>query len=368
MTYRVVPFFVCLPMLCSNCSKKTVQVNADALLTGLALHTHRTSPPDIAGFQQSIDTGAAFGVNMMAWFDQWVSLEPSPNNYAFTQSPINPLKFLDPTDTKIKSFVYSIKMIETNLKTTPADLQSVSFGDPQMINRFAKLIDTFAKADPAIRKITHILIGNEVDGYLSSHPSEKRGFISFYQAAVNYIHLKLPKVKVGTIITFNGAKSDPSLFNALQTFGDFTCYTYYAEDPAKSPFTMKVPADVLADINWMANNTGGKPFAFTEIGYTSATGNNSSENLQAAFVSAMFDTFKAYKCSPKIEFINYQGMYDYPAGACGSYGQGQGLTDTISICGFMNNLGLKSWNTGQPKPAWNIFKSRLAEFNKIECK
>jgi hypothetical protein len=72
----------------------------------------------------------------------------------------------------------------------------------------------------------------------------------------------------------------------------------------------------------------------------------------------MFDALRSYKDDGKLEFIFYHGLYDYPANYCGLYAQSQGI-DSTTLCGFMNNLGLKNYRTGQPKQAWNVFVDKL---------
>ena len=344
-----------------SCLKSFSQINSDTLLTGLALTQYQNSPIGVQGFWDAIDTCASIGVKMFEFFDFWYNLEPTPNHYDFQNSPIGPLTGLDPTGTKIKSYVYFIKMIDSNVKTVPSDLQSVSFGDTQMINRFYKLIDTFSITDSHISRITHLLIGNEVDAYLTYHPAEINGFVAFYQAAVNYVHIKMPTVKVGTAITYFGAKNNPSLFNALKAYGDFVDYTYYPDVPA-----IPLPTIVMDDINWMATNTGNKPFSLTEVGFSASIVKHSSDSLQAVFVDALFNNIKNYMCYHKVEFIDYQGMYDYAPYDCGPYAQSQGVDSNI-ICDLMNNVGLKHWATGQPRPAWNIFKNKIIEVNTQPC-
>ena len=251
-------------------------------------------------------------------------------------------------------------MIDSNRKTFPADLNTRPFDDPLVISRFKSLVDNIA-ALPSINRVAYILIGNEVDGYLTDNPAELDAFATFYQQAVAEVHAKLPLVKVGTIITFNSVVSNPAIFNALTPFSDFICYTYYPTNNASPNWQMRPPGDAAADIAFMAKKAGGKPFAFTEIGYPSATENNSSEVLQKQFVENMFDALQPYKQKGQLAFLFYHGLYGYTPGFCGQYAQAQGI-DSAYLCGFMNTLGLKDYATGQPKQAWGAFVSKLGSW------
>jgi hypothetical protein len=254
-------------------------------------------------------------------------------------------------------------MIDTNLKLVPDDLANLDFDSSEIIMRFSSLLDKIFTEVPSIGRVSHILIGNEIDGYLSTNPDQLQRFKVFYLAALQKIHSLNPKVKVGTIITFNAAKNNAVLFDIFKSAGDFICYTYYPTNEQDSiPWQMRPPNQIQNDVEWMVQNANDKPIAFTEIGYASSSANSSSEIQQAEFVQAMFNSLKQYIANRKIEFVYYHGMYDYPKGFCKQYASQQGV-DSTYLCGFMNNLGLSSWETGQPKPAWSTFVGNLKEIN-----
>lgn len=326
-------------------------------LVGLSLLLDQNAVPGLAGITESIDEVTSKGINLFGMAPEWPELEPEPNKYSFHDALINPLTLTDPRQAKFKSYILVLKMIDSNRKTVPGDLSGRHFDDPLVIARFNNLLDTLSKL-PSIGRVSHILIGNEVDGYLTIHPAELNAFLFFFQAAVTHLHTILPSVKVGTIITFNAAKNNPGIFNTLAPYGDFIGYTYYPTDDANSNWQMRPPTDVSMDIAKMAAKAGNKPFAFTETGYPSSTENHSSEGLQKQFVDNMFNALRPYKEQGRLAFLFYHGLYDYPAGVCGPYAQSQGI-DSAYLCGFMNHLGLKNYTTGTPKQALNAFTDQL---------
>ncbi len=347
---------------CAN--DKTIEpdkvINQNGGLVGLSLIVNQNTPPGLPSFLAAIDDVTSKGINLFGMAPEWSELETAPFTYSLQDPLVNPLTLIDPDKTKFKSYILVLKMIDSNRKTVPADLSTHSFDAPLVMSRFKSLIDKLSTL-PSIDRISHILIGNEVDGYLSANPTELNAFATFYKESINYIHRKMPLVKVGTIITFNAAINHPTIFNTLIPDSDFIGYTYYPTDDTNPNWQMRPPSDVLADITLMAAKAGDKPFAFTEIGYPSSTANNSSEILQKQFVENMFDALRSYKEKGKLEFIFYHGQYDYPTDFCVQYRQAQGVASTY-LCGFMNNLGLKNYVTGQPKQAWNAFVNKLEDW------
>ncbi|MEP7319031.1 MAG: hypothetical protein ABI921_09825 [Panacibacter sp.] len=355
-------FALCFTFAITACSgnKTVVPVNQKEGLVGLSLLLNQNSAAGLAGLLESINEVSPKGINLFGMSPEWPQLEPAALIYSLQDQIVNPLTLTDPGKTNFKSYILVLKMIDTQRKTVPSDLSALSFDDPAVISRFKSLIDNLSEL-PSISRVSHILIGNEVDGYLSANPAALSAFSTFYKASIAHIHTKMPQVKVGTIITFNSLTDHPEIFNTLTPSSDFICYTYYPTDNTNPNWEMRPPTDAIADIALMAQKAGDKPFAFTEIGYSSSIENNSSETLQKQFVENMFDALQPYKDEGKLAFIFYHGLYDYPPDFCSGYAQSQGI-DPAYLCGFMNNLGLKNYITGQPKEAFDAFFNKLADW------
>lgn len=349
--------FIFISSGCSN-NKSEVINNKKQGLIGLSLLLKQNSQQGLPGVLESLNEVTSLGINLFGMSPEWTDLESSPNTFSFQDQIVNPLTLTDPDKTKFKSYILVLKMIDSNRKILPEDIASLSFDNLLTTNRFKSLIDNLSTL-PSLKRVSHILIGNEVDGYLSSNPAELNAFLTFYQEAINEIHSKIPFVKVGTILTFSSVVNNPTIFNALAPPSDFICYTYYPTNEASPNWQMLPPSNTIADINLMAQKSGNKPFAITEIGYPSSVENNSSEILQEQFVVNMFNALSTYKDNGKLDFIFYHGLYDYPTGFCNQYAQSQNIDPTY-LCGFMNNLGLKSYETGVPKASYQTFIDKLA--------
>ena len=302
-----------------------------------------------------MDLVTSNGMNVFSFAADWADLEPSPGVFALHDPLVNPLTLLLPDYPQIKGVTFVLKMIDTNTRPMPPDLRARSFGDPEVVSRFEALIDAIA-AEPASGRITHLLLGNEVDGYLSQHPEELPAFGVFYQRAVERIHARLPAARVSTIVTFASLTGHPEVFDRLDPAGDFSCFTYYptAPDTVAGAWQMRPVAEIGADIDFMARQADGKPFAFTEIGYSASPVNGSSEERQAEFVRAMFRALNVYAGTGRLAFLLYHALYDYPPDACGPYAQAQGVPP-VALCSFMGNLGLRRYDTGEAREAWGAF-------------
>ena len=102
-------------------------------------------------------------------------------------------------------------------------------------------------------------------------------------------------------------------------------------------------------MDWLGKLACGKPFAFTEIGYSADPSNNSTEDAQATFVDTMFSVLQPYRDEGQISFILYHALYDYPPSACAPF-------DAYpTICSFLESLGLRKYTTGAPRKAWDSF-------------
>lgn len=346
-----------LMIFVQSCSKSPIipaKPEPSPVLIAPAMFQHKNSAPGLQGYYDEMDLLINNGMNLWGWaVEDWKDLEPSTETYNLQDYLINPLTLLVPKYPQLKGVVFVLKMIDTNVRKMPTDIETKPFDDPEVIQRFEKLIDAIA-AEPSTKRITHILLGNEVNGYLSRHPEELDAFSTFYQRAVNRIHTKMPGVRVSTILTFD-VFGHPDVFDELSRHSDFITYTYYpiAHNPG-IPWQMLPVSELKAAIDVMAARAGNKQFAFTEIGYSSSPLNGSSEEQQAEFVREMFRVLDTYQEKGQIVFLLYHALYDYEPSVCGPYAEEQGV-DPTEICAFMNNLGLRSWETGKPRKAWNVF-------------
>jgi hypothetical protein len=329
-------------------------------LVGLAVNESALAAPGNQGFEDAASLMVASGGNAFLTSATWHDVELTSGQISFQNGLDGPVSLIVSAHPEITGVVYVLKMIDSNIRVMPDDLQSLSFDDATVVMRFQNLIDALA-ADPASARISHILLGNEVDGYLSQHPDEEAAFETLLEAGIDRVHLKLPNAKVATIVTAGGARSSPALIAALNAHTDFVSYTYYPDDGdilGNAPLQMKPIAEIDADLQFLADSAGAKPFAFTEIGCSSTTAYASSEDLQAQFVTEVFRIFKPSRDLGQVAFMIYQLIYDYAPDLCGPYAAAQGVSPD-AICPLMNGAGLRNYSDGTPKKSWNVFLDAL---------
>lgn len=322
-------------------------------------------------FTDQMDILTENGMNLFGFSANWKDLELSPYEFDLQANPINPLTLLIPKYPQVKGVVFVLKMIDTNWKPMPKDLETKSFDDPEVLRRFDALIDAIA-VEPSTKRITHILLGNELDGYLGQHPEETEAFEVFYNRALLRIHQKLPGVKVGTIFTAGGILGNVNIanfFNKINRYSDFIDYTYYPVHELKRgnisvDWQMMPVSEIENNLTDLAKHAGNKPFAFTEIGYSSSPINNSSEEKQAKFVQEMFRILSPYQKKGQIDFILYSFMYDAPPNFTEPYAREQGFKASKEFHAFMDNIGLRSYETGKPRKAWKAFVEGVKEWDK----
>lgn len=305
-------------------------------------------------------------MNLFPYAQNWDEIETSPGQYALQGTVINPLTLLVPRY-PLKGVLLVIKMIDTNTRTMPSDLQNKPFDDPEVRQRFLAMLHAIAQ-EPSTKKLTHILLGNEVDAYVSAHPKELNAFVGLLKESFDQLHRDLPGVKVGTITTFD-ALNHPQIFQRLIEYSDFVDYTYYPINGLSGGlfskgWQMRPIADVATDLHAMAKAAGHKPFSFTEIGYSASSLNNSSEDKQAEFVQTVFDTLETYHQQNRIAFISWSSFSDMPPEFCNGYAYAQGIDNSKEFCAFLGNLGLRTYEDNRARKAWSIFVTNVGKWTK----
>src|SRR5262249_60833555 len=109
--------------------------------------------------------------------------------------PFKPLTLVVPRYPTLEATVLVIRMIDTNARSMPSDLSTRRFNDPELIERFTALLDAIATR-PGIGRVTHVLLGNEVDAYLRNHRDEAEDFIVLFQGTAPHLRKPLPPVQV----------------------------------------------------------------------------------------------------------------------------------------------------------------------------
>jgi hypothetical protein len=242
----------------------------------------------------------------------------------------------------------TLKVLDTNNRTTPPDLASLAFDAPEVERRFHALIDTLKpQLGPKVR---YLSIGNEVDVYLAANPRTFDAYARFYADAVDYVHAKLPGVSVGLTGTFEGSRGGFAAKMAqLNTSSDVVVMTYYPLGPR---FVPRPPSTAKPDIAQMLTIASGRPLVLQEVGYPSATRLSSSEGAQGEFATQVLAAWHA--AGAQIPLLNWFALGDLTTEVCDTFTHYYALPGDANFSAYLCSLGLRRVD-GVPKVSWQAF-------------
>jgi hypothetical protein len=276
----------------------------------------------------------------------WPNLEPSPGGYDFmTANQI----ITDQNQGPFRIHV-AVDVINTTVREVPPDLASAPFDSPQMMTRFTNML--MALLNQFGTRIDSIAIGNEVDVYLSAHPTEWSAYATFYGQASMLIRTMYPSVRVGVTSTFGGATHAQTgpLIAGLNSVSDVFMMNYY---PLNANYTPRDPSVVTDDFVKILAASQGKPILLQEVGYPTSTTLGSSEQMQAQFVTNVFSEWM--KAGDKIQYLSFFLLHDDTPQNCQLIADQFGVTDPNFVL-FFCSLGLRNSN-GTDKLGWPALKS-----------
>lgn len=247
-----------------------------------------------------------------------------------------------------------IRPLHTSRKVVPADLMNLPLDDPQVIERFERLLDWIATQIPRV-ELTSLSIGSEVDIYLWGDPQRWQAWTTFYAAVASYARKLFPGTLISCETTY-AAFGGPDLdrVRQLHRHSDAIGVSYYPMTAGLAG--VRPPAAVHADFRTVVNAIPVKPIIYYQIGYPSSPVLGSSPEQQAAFIS---ETFRAWDEHPqRILMLNFQWMHETPEIGLDQYAEYYRY-DTPEFRAFLGSLGFQSWS-GKPKPAWEALRREAA--------
>jgi len=261
---------------------------------------------------------------------------PNPNNLAIADA------FYPGVNTQIS---LAINPIDTVKRRMPSDLMSLPFDDPTVISRYENLLQWAFTQIPDLQ-LTSLTIGNEVDAYLDSNPSQWPQYITFFQQVSAYARSLRPGLKVGVKGEFSGM-TGPAQANmqALNQYSDVVEVTYY---PLNSDFSPELPTVVSTDFNTITSLYPGRILHLLEVGYPSGSACGSSESMQSQFVDQVFSAWDAHYSQIKV--ISFFALTDFSPQTVSQLETYYGLSSTC-FAAYLGNLGLITYN-GVQKQAY----------------
>ena len=289
----------------------------------------------------------AMGVREVSVSLDWSLLEPSVGNYDNTLPAI--IDTFYPLQTGDLTLI--MRPLDTPGPSVPAELAGLPYDDSAMISAFENFLVNIHAQLPTLNasgKLKRIHVGNEIDTYLGTDAVRWAQWQTFFQAAKAKINsLWGSSVKVSSIVQFStlSGTNKLTLYLNLLPELDEAVLTYY---PLNADFTMRPASTVATDFSFMVNAIPGEIILLQECGYPSSAVNNSSETLQADFVSAVFEAWDTY--IDRIRLIDFTWQYDVSSSTVDQwiidYGMAGNPNET-EFRAYLETLGLAYYDSAE---------------------
>jgi hypothetical protein len=297
------------------------------------------------------DYGDAFtlatsvGMQVTSLSLSWDELESSPNHYG-TQENLLELAndFYSQQGVAIS---LALTPIDTNNLRLPTYLKDKAFDDPEVIERFKRLLDYVFSQLPDL-ELSSLAIGNEIDSYLGTNKQLWQQYTRFFQETSAYARSKRSGLLVGSKLGFGGLTGEAHTLSAnlIQT-SDVVMLTYY---PLNNDFTVKNPDVVHEDFAKLVKLFPNKPIYILEAGYPSSPLLGSSEETQADFVREIFRAWDTQ--AEHIKLLDFLWLHDIPPAVVEELGDYYGFRDEKFLA-YLATLGLRTFD-GEDKEAFKV--------------
>lgn len=313
------------------------------LRIGLSVNPFATEKYDGSSIEPHFKQAVAAGISIVYISPKWNEIEPKASEYRF-----------DSVDADIERAVRNnvpvvcdFRVIDTNQRAMPTDLQKKDFDDREVHARLLAALDALA---PHFRgRVRWLMIGNEIDPYFGGHSREVSAYARLFGDGAQHAKQLVPGLMVSATATVGGLNQINGLLRPIYSQSDFVGLTYY---PLNADFTVRGPDTVASDFARMVEAAAGKPILLQEVGYPSSTRNNSSDSQQAQFFQQVFDSLRRYRNN----FIaaNFFLMADFPDWLVDQFSRYYG-SNAERFRSYLKTLGVFD-DQGRPKPSWKVFQ------------
>jgi len=313
--------------------------------------TANLAPSEASSYLTVLSRVRSSGADMQYVSLQWDTFAPDPG-------PIDASSVRALVDGLEGLFGYAVYLnlatIDTNNDRRPLYLRARAWDDPVVEARLDSTIDALVSAlqHPTPRPLIAFAIGNEVDAYLSAHPSERLAYERLLAHEYAHFHAVLPGTPVGVSTISPMNSPDAAIADSIQALGDLVIYTYYPFQGG-SDFVHRPTTTLEPDFDAMSVRAGAKPWALQEVGYTSSPVNGSSGAAQADFVRR-FRARIGRESRDRLLFANWFLYTDFSSTLVQQLTGYYGFTSPGFVA-YLGNLGLRD-SLGGDKPAWAAWK------------
>ncbi len=307
------------------------------------------NPASVQGFTpramtERFEESVRAGVSYVYLSPKWNELERQKGRYNFKDIDFQ----VDEALRYNLPLVCNLRILDTNQRSMPSDLQNRSLRDRELTDRLVAMLRALM---PHLKgRARYILIGNEIDGYFKQHRGEVQDYADLFRTGAAAIKLMQPGANVSVSITYDGISEADSLLRPILEETDFFALTYY---PLRPDFTVRDPDDVPSDFRRIISAARGKQILLQEVGYPSSPTNNSSEERQAELFRAVFEQLRSHGDV----FIGayFFLMSDLPDSTVNDLARYYSLPNADRFKAFLKTLGMFD-DHGRPKKSWEVFQ------------
>ena len=309
-------------------------------------------------YSTAYDQAMALGAREVSVSLDWSLLEPSVGSYDNSLPAIIDIFY----PMQVGNLTLVLRPLDTPGPSLPTELAGLAYDNPTMIEAFENFLTNLHAQLSTLNangKLRWIHVGNEIDSYLGTDATKWAQWQRFFQAAKAKIEsLWGSQVEVSSIIQFAALSEANKLalyLNLLPAL-DHAVLTYY---PLSFDFTMRPVSSVATDFALMVNKIPGKTILLQECGYPSSSVNNSSETLQADFISAVFEAWDTH--IERIHLIDFTWQYDVSATTVDQWVLDYGMSGNpyeIAFREYLGTLGLANYD-GTEKEALQRLRNEL---------
>jgi len=308
------------------------------------------------------------GLDFIVGITQW--LEPKPGRYVWAGKADDEFQA---HLKEVKDLGYKVSITFTNVhmdqKHIPAYLKGKRFNDPYSLERWQKYLEGFLARYGDY--IDYLNIGNEVNNYFGKNYDEWPDYLEFLRRAEEVIHRLKPEINIGVVLVESRRES---FWKQIEPYCDHLAITYYTPCSAfgKSPTAEALDKNhykyFARTLDQALRIAGDKKILITEIGCATHPDIDSSPELQAQFIDALFQWLDGKE--DEILGVSWLSPTDWPYEHTKK--ALQGYLDAAALqhepfMKYLTSLGLK-YEDGREKPGYAAFKDGIAQYRKAKSR
>ena len=341
---------------------------AAVMAAGLAQAAAAPVPIGLAGLPHSADADGVkiakeLGLNFIVETTTWD--EPKEGDYPWAEGSDDSFAArLEDLKRQGYTVCVTLKNVEDDKKQMPLYLEGRPFDDPQVLRRWVAFLKEFVGRYGD--GIDYLNFGHQINGYFPKHEDEWAGFVKFVGAGAMLVRKERPKMSVGVVLkdTDDPAKFWRDLAPACTHFA--LTYTVpcsvIEKNPTSSALNPKQPTFFGKTLDTMLQLAGRRKVLLVEVGCASHASLDSSPEIQAQFIKALFAWLK--RSESRVAAFSYAIDKDWPYEATkGALKQmfGDEIMKYRGFVRLLSSRGLRD-EEGNKKPAFEAFKAAIEQY------